>query len=406
MKKIFLLLFALFANLNLVHAGVVNGTCGNNLTWSLDSNNGVLTIEGSGPMYNWSRYTGNTVPWYEYRSYIKHVSVLDGPTSIGEAAFCDYYCNIISVTIGNSIENIEKDAFMYCQNLKSISLSENLMTIGDDAFYGCSSLTSITIPSRVTNIGVLAFYECSNLNSVYINDLSAWCNISFKSNGNPLTAAHHLYLHNTEIKNLIIPSDVTSIADEAFCGCYGLTSISIPNSVLSIGKDAFSFCKNITAIEIPNGVANIKDGAFRYCNNLSSVTIGNSVTNIGSYAFQECPNLSSIEIGNNIGSIGQNAFSNSPIISLTILATTPPQGGAISGINNSSCTLYVPIGSLSTYSNAIWWEDFFAIEGIEVPEHIENTIVNIRQNTKTIRDGHVMIQKGDKVYTLQGVEVK
>jgi hypothetical protein len=45
-----------------------------------------------------------------------------------------------------------------------------------------------------------------------------------------------------------IPNSVTSIGDEAFSYCTGLTSITIPNRVTSIGRDAFFGCTGLTSV--------------------------------------------------------------------------------------------------------------------------------------------------------------
>ena len=120
-------------------------------------------------------------------------------------------------------------------------------SIGDNAFSGCSGLTSIEMPSCVTSIGEAAFSGCSGLNKVIVKDIAAWCNISFFDN--PLSYAHHLYSdENTEITNLIIPSDVTSIGSSAFSGCRGLTSVEIPSSVTSIGDVAFYECYGLISV--------------------------------------------------------------------------------------------------------------------------------------------------------------
>jgi hypothetical protein len=83
----------------------------------------------------------------------------------------------------------------------------------------CSGLTSVTIGNSVTNIDQEAFKNCTNLTKVEISDISAWCNIAF-SNGsaNPMFNAHHLYINGEEIKELAIPNDVKSIGNWAFSG--------------------------------------------------------------------------------------------------------------------------------------------------------------------------------------------
>ena len=101
---------------------------------------------------------------------------------------------------------------------------------------------------------------------------------------------------------------VTSIGDEAFYNCTGLTSITIPNSVTSIGNYAFQWCHKLTSITIPNSVTSIGNYAFDDCYRLTSITIPNSVTTIGDYAFNSCWGLTSITITDGVTSIGEGAF--------------------------------------------------------------------------------------------------
>ena len=170
----------------------------------------------------------------------------------------------------------------------------SVTSIGEKAFYDCDDLTSVTIGNSVTSIGRDAFLYCYGIKSVHITDIAAWCNIEFGAN--PLYYAHHLYLNGEEVKDLVIPNSVTSIGNDAFGGCSGLTSVTIPNSVTSIGAYAFSGCSGLTSVTIPNSVESIGGLAFSGCSGLTSVTIGNSVKSIGRNAFEGCSGLKSVHI--------------------------------------------------------------------------------------------------------------
>ena len=125
-----------------------SGTCGENLKWELD--NGTLTIDGTGRMYDF--FFENYAPWYSDTYSIKKVVIKQGVTSIGDWAF--YLCdNLTSITIPSSVTSIGNYAFKECSSLTSITIPSGVTSIEDGVFCECSSLTSITIPSGVTSIG-------------------------------------------------------------------------------------------------------------------------------------------------------------------------------------------------------------------------------------------------------------
>lgn len=83
-----------------------------------------------------------------------------------------------------------------------------------------------------------------------------------------------IYHYYSYTGSVVIPSEViyqgeslkvTSIGEEAFEDCTGLTSITIPSSVTSIDAHAFNGCTGLTSITIPSSVTTIERAAFYDC---------------------------------------------------------------------------------------------------------------------------------------------
>jgi hypothetical protein len=81
------------------------------------------------------------------------------------------------------------------------------------------------------------------------------------------------------LTSIIIPPSVSSIENNTFSYCTGLTNIifTSPSSVKIIGQKAF-YGSGLTKITIPSSVKSIKSYAFQYCNNLTSSNIENCAT--------------------------------------------------------------------------------------------------------------------------------
>ena len=246
--------------------------------------------------------------WYNLVSKVKQAEVTKKPSGKYSGAI-EIPDKVTYNGSEYSVTSIENSAFNSCRGLTSVTIPNSVTSIEPRTFYGCSGLTSITIPNSLTSIGKDAFRGCSGLTSVYITDLESWCKIAFNDYAsNPLCYAHHLFLNGAEIKDLVIPNSLTSIGDDAFRGCSGLTSITIPNSVTSIGDYTFCDCSGLTSITIPNSVTSIGGDAFWGCSGLTYITIPNSVTSIGEYAFKGCSGLTSVTIPNSLTSNRKPCF--------------------------------------------------------------------------------------------------
>lgn len=215
------------------------------------------------------------------------------------------------------------------KNITSVVLPDTIKTINKRAFFG-TSLTEITIPATVTNLYEGAFNRCADLKLVTIlrsakvdgsitkvaNDAvfrlvspgitvivpadsvdeykadtvwksqqnrwgsgSTW---SFEdaerlfsaddiTEGGFIVRGTTLYGYVGSEENIVIPANITKIADGAFHGS-NATSVTLHDNITAIGAMAFANMQNVTEIVLPANLASIGAKAFDGCDNLVSVT--------------------------------------------------------------------------------------------------------------------------------------
>ena len=140
-----------------------SGSCGDNLTWTLDED-GTLTISGTGEMYDYTIYNENIGgyggPWGRK---ITQLILEDGITYIGRHAFYQHKGLIGTLMFPASLTGIGASAFEDCRELTGkLILPAGLTTIGQSAFQYCSGFTgSLILPEGLTTIGKHAFSSCS-----------------------------------------------------------------------------------------------------------------------------------------------------------------------------------------------------------------------------------------------------
>ena len=198
---------------------VAEGSCGDDLTWTLSSDD-TLTISGTGQM---GVYSQGAYPWYDYHTSIKSVVLENGVTSINAYAFYQFYL-LDSIQIPNSVDRISSYAFRYCTSLSSITIPDSVTSIKTGAFFNCTSLASVKLPGSLKTIEANTFSNCTALESIEL------------------------------------PDGLTEIYDMAFRNCSKLSSVTIPASVTKIGHSAFSGCA-LTSVTVSRN-CKVHESAF------------------------------------------------------------------------------------------------------------------------------------------------
>ncbi len=260
------------------------GKCGANVRWSLVK--GVLTISGTGPMYNYETYPDSP---FAQRKDIKKIVINSGVTTIGKCAFAEITC-IESVSLPSTLTEIGDEAFRWCRNLKAMTLPGSIRTIGSHAFGMCSELVSINLPEGLSVIKDHAFSYTSMPTLKLPSTLKQIGDYAFN--------------YCSEIKGTItIPGSVKTIGKSAFCDCLAIDKVVLEEGVTTISGGAFNNCKNMTSIKLPSTLKTIDGGAFADTRALKSITIPNKVTTLGNGVFRDSA-IQSLTLPNSVTSIG------------------------------------------------------------------------------------------------------
>lgn len=281
-----------------VKAADIDYKCGDDITWSLDTQTGVLSLDGSGETYDYSK---NRAPWYSYAYCIKSVVISEGITVIGQGLFINH-SGIVSLSLPSTLKEY-RDTTASLPSLETILIPDESSLYYAPPGFAKSSVWYSNLP------------DCS---PVYLGRLL----LGFK--GTPA--------ENTAVE---IEDGTISISEKAFNGIANITDISFPDTLKYIGEAAFEgtgwydsqpdgavYAGSVflaykgtmqlsdVDLIIEDGTKGIADKAFYSNAMVNSVTIPASVEIIGNYAFYNCKNLTEakVEDGSRLKAIRSFAF--------------------------------------------------------------------------------------------------
>ena len=112
---------------------------------------------------------------------------------------------------------------------------------------------------------------------------------------------------DSEVKNLIIGSGISSIPSDAFSSILTLENVTLPNTLKTLGSGCFAGCSSITSISLPDGLETIEGGAL-YALGITEITVPDSVTTLAGGALASCQSLRTVTIGGKVRLINSDTL--------------------------------------------------------------------------------------------------
>lgn len=191
------------------------------------------------------------------------------------------------------LQTIENKAFDNCSGLsETIRLSKNLRLIEPFAF-SQTNIKTLIIDSELTIICENAFHDCQDLETViFMGDV---------------TVGYRAFSNCSNLKTVTFSGSNSVIDDFAFENS-GIEALDL-QGVCDVKNNAFVECKNLKTVNLGDKIKSIPRSCFRLCTSLTDVTGGSSVTKICDGAFQGCSSLNNVELlTTGIGELSLESF--------------------------------------------------------------------------------------------------
>ena len=313
---------------------------------------------------------------------IESVTLPNGLTTINANAFDG--CSKLVTSLPTSLTTLAEYAFNNCTSLKSITIPSGVTALDSHVFYGCTGITSLTFHDKLTSISASALQGCTGLTSLEIPALDSYplgmlsgCSnlkkITFAtlnvklgkvfgtdsySGGEETVQGSDTYYIPWRLDQVTVKSG--SLAAYAFAKCQYIKNITLPSNLTSIPNYCFYNCSILASVTIPASVTTIGKYAFAGCEDTYiSCGSGIGVTSIGEYAFFDCRDLVDSTFGllvtSKLDSMGKSAFSNCKSLKYISIHgsssfKTLPDSAFYNCSSLYSVYIYAPITTIKAYA--------------------------------------------------------
>lgn len=284
-------------------AETISGVCGDNITWTLDSDTKILYVDGYGKMDDFN-IAGH--PWEEYDYFIDEIIFSEGITQIAKYSFYRIYVN--KITFPSTLDLIASSAFAFLGNVSDIVIPENTK-LREFEDFSSSSVTKST------------WYKNLPDGPVYF--------------GNLLCGYKGVMPENY---CLDVEKETYAINIKAFINQLNLVEINIPDSVIHMGLDALKntgwyntqpdgaiyagkiFYEfrgepqiNDKTFTVADGTVSVAPNAFKFKNYITDIFLPSSIKTIGESAFYQMGAMETVNFaeGCELEFIGKKAFAYS-----------------------------------------------------------------------------------------------